>query len=143
MDKLPITRNGIKEDPTEPLIYENELQSITQETRSKLQILNRMATLIANIEEEESELKNELSNTILREEYEPLTERLVKLEEQYKVFSELNQELMDIKETGDIITHEKGISDRTPIENSINEEDSQRKALGNSINEPGTTHSTD
>ena len=45
LDKLPITRNGIREDPTEPLIYENELQSITQKTRRKLQILNQMATV--------------------------------------------------------------------------------------------------
>ena len=50
---------------------------------------------------------------------------------------------MDVKETGDIITHEKGVRDRTPIENSINEEYSQRKAPAISINRPGTTHSTD
>ena len=75
-------------------------------------------------------MKNELNKKILREDYEPLTERLVKLEEQYRVFTELNQELMNIKETGDVITHEKGVRDRTPIENSINEEDSKRKAPG-------------
>ena len=99
--------------------------------------------MITNIEKEESQLKNELSNKILREEYEPLTERLIKLEEQYKVFTELNQELMDVKETGDIITHEKGARVRTPIKNSINEEDTQRKALGTSINRPDITHATD
>ena len=71
-----------------------------------------MATVIANIEEEESELKNELSNTILREEYEPLAERLVMLEEEYKTFTDLNQELMDIKEIENMITHEKGNRDR-------------------------------
>ena len=62
-----------------------------------------------------------------------MTERLVKLEEQYKVFTELNQELMDVKETGDITMHEKGARVRTPIKNAINEEDTQRKALGTSI----------
>ena len=78
LEKLPEIRNGSQEDPTEPTIYENELQSITQQTKSKLQILRTIATMITNIEKEESQLKNELSNKILREEYEPLTERLVK-----------------------------------------------------------------
>ena len=79
--------------------------------------------MITKIEEEENELKNELSNTILREEYEPLAERLVKLEEQYKAFTGLKQELMDIKEIGNIITYKKGIRDKKPIGHSINEED--------------------
>ena len=70
---------------------------MTQETWSKLQILNEIATSIVSIEEEESKLKNELSNTICREEYEPLAERLIMQEEQYKIFTDLNQELMDIK----------------------------------------------
>ena len=53
-----------------------------------------------------------MSNTILGEEkeYGPLAERLVMLEEQYKLFTDLNQELMDIKEKGNIITYEKRIN---------------------------------
>ena len=45
LDMLPTPRDGIREDNTEPFIYKGELQSITQGTRSKLQILNEMATL--------------------------------------------------------------------------------------------------
>ena len=85
-------------------------------------------------------MKNELNNKILREEYKPLTERLLKLEEQYKVFTELNQELMKIKETGDIIVHEKEVHDRNPIENSINKKNLQCKAPEISISHPDTTH---
>ena len=115
---------------------------MTQETRSKLEILNEIATSIVSIEEEESKLKNELSNTILGEEkeYGPLAERLVMLEEQYKLFTDLNQELMDIKEKGNIITHEKGNHDRNPTGNSFDKEISQRKELGNHIDKIGTTY---
>ena len=68
LEKLLEIRNGIRGDPTEPIIYENELQLITQQTRSKLQILKAIATLITNIEKEEAELKNELNNKIFRDE---------------------------------------------------------------------------
>ena len=68
-EKLPKIRNGSQEDPTEPTMYENELQSITQQTKSELQILRTIATMITNIEKEECQLKNELSNKILREKY--------------------------------------------------------------------------
>ena len=88
-------------------------------------------------------MKNELNNKILRDEYKPLTERLLKLEEQYKVFTELNQELMKIKETGDIIAHEKEVHDRNPIENSINKKNLQSKAPEISISSPDTTHAAD
>ena len=40
-------------------------------------------------------------------------------EEQYKIFTDLNQELVDIKEIGNIITHEKGNRDRNPEANPL------------------------
>ena len=43
---------------------------MTQGTRSKLQILNEMATSIVSVEEEESRIRNELSEVILRGEKE-------------------------------------------------------------------------
>ena len=70
LDMLPTPRDGTREDNTEPFIYKDELQSITQGTRSKLQILNEMATSIVSVEEEESKIRNELSDIILRGERE-------------------------------------------------------------------------
>ena len=43
LDMLPAPRDRTQEGYTEPFIYKDELQSITQGTRSKLQILNEMA----------------------------------------------------------------------------------------------------
>ena len=48
-----------------------------------------------------------------------MTERLVMLEEQYKIFTDLNQELVDIKEIENIITQEKGNHDRNPKGNHL------------------------
>ena len=95
LDMLPTSRDGIREDNTEPFIYKDELQSITQGTRSKLQILNEMATSIVSVEEEESKIRNELSDIILRGEKEhgPLAKRLAILEDQYKILTDLEQEL--------------------------------------------------
>ena len=105
----------------EPFIYKNELQSITQGTRSKLQILNEMANSIVSIEEEESKIRNELSDIILRGEREhgPLAERLVTLEDQYKLLTDLEQEMLDITEKGNIIAYEKGDRARNSTGNSL------------------------
>ena len=66
LDMLPTPRDGIRGDNAEPFIYKNELQSITQGTRSKLQILNEMATSIVSIEEEESKVRYELCEIMLK-----------------------------------------------------------------------------
>ena len=66
---LPTPRDGIRGDTAEPFIYKNELQSITQGTRSKLQILNETATSIVSIEEEESKVRNELCEITLNSFY--------------------------------------------------------------------------
>ena len=60
LDMLPTPRDGVRGDNAEPFIYKSDLQSITLGTRSKLQILNEMATSIVSIEEEESKVRNEL-----------------------------------------------------------------------------------
>ena len=99
LDMLPTPRDRIREDHTEPFIYKNELQSISQGTTSKLQILNEMANSIVSVEEEESKIRNELSDIILRGEKEhgPLAERLVTMEDQYKFLTDLELELMNIR----------------------------------------------
>ncbi len=107
---LPTPRDGTREHNREPFIYKDEIQSITQGTRSKLQILNEMATLIVSVEEEESKIRNKLSDIILRGEKEhgPLAKRLAILEDQYKILTDLELELINIMEKGNITAYEKG-----------------------------------
>ena len=109
---LPTHRDGTQRDGRQnrTIQYKDELQSITQGTRSKLQILNEMATSIVSVEEEECRIRNELSDIILRGEREhgPLAERLAMLEDQYKILIDLEQELINIMEKGNIIAYEKG-----------------------------------
>ena len=57
LDMLPTPRDGIREANTEPSIYKDELQSVTQGNKSKLQILNEMATSIVSVKEEESKIR--------------------------------------------------------------------------------------
>ena len=64
------------------------------------------------------------------------------LEEQYKIFIDLNQELMDIKEKGNIITHEKGNRARNSTGNSFDKGNSQREEPENNIDGPNTTYVT-
>ena len=75
-----------------------------------MQILNETATSIVSIEEEESKVRNELGEIILKGEKEhgPLEARLAVLKEEYKVLTNLELELINIMEKGNIITYEKG-----------------------------------
>ena len=91
-------------------IYKNELQSLTQKTRNKLQTLTEIADSIVSVEEEETQVKEELNRIILEghKEHGPLAERLVTLDDQYKFLTNLEQELMNIRKKGNIISYEKG-----------------------------------
>ena len=128
----------------EPFIYKNELQSITQGTRSKLQILNEMTNSIVSVEEEESKIRNELSNIILKGEKEhgPLAERLVNLEDQYMLLTDLEQELMDIKVKGNIIAYEKGGRAGNSTVNSLDKGKSQMEEPESNTGGPSTTYLT-
>ena len=139
---LPTPRDGIQEDHTEPFIYKNKLQSITQETRDKLQILTEITNSIVSFEKEESEIKNELNNINLKgdKEHGPLAERLVTLEDQYKFLTNLEQELMDIRKKGNIIAYEKGGKAENNTGNSLDTRKSQRKELGSHTDGPSTIH---
>ena len=110
-DTLPTPRIGNREDPEELNIYENELQSLAQETRDKLQTLTKIQDAIDKAGEEETQVREDLNRIILESENEhgPLAERLVTLDDQYQVLAELEQELMDIRNRGNIITHEKTV----------------------------------
>ena len=96
----------------EPVIYENEMQALTKETRDKLQTLTRIADTINKAGEEENQVREDLNHIILESEkvHGPLSERLVTLDDQYQLLAELERELMDIRKRGNIITQEKSQS---------------------------------
>ena len=110
-DTLPTPRTGNQENPEELDIYENELQSLAQETRDKLQTLTKIQDAIDKAGEEETQVREDLNHIILERENEhgPLAGRLVTLDDQYQLLAELEQELMDIRKRGNIITHEKRV----------------------------------
>ena len=66
--------------------------------------------MIVSIEEEESKVRNELGEIILKGEKEhgPLEARLAMLKEEYKVLTNLELQLVNVMEKGNIITYEKG-----------------------------------
>ena len=137
---LPTPRDGIRGDNAEPFIYKNELQSITQGMRSKLQILNEMVTSIVSIEEEESKVRNELGEIILKGEKEhgPLEARLAMLKEEYKVLTNLELELINIMEKGNIITYEKGSQSKSSTDSPSIKRKSHRKESENSTDSSST-----
>ena len=71
-----------------------------------------------------------------------MAERLVTLEDQYKLLTNLEQELMDIKTKGNIIAYEKGGRAGTFTDNSLDKGKSQRKEPENNIDGPSTTYVT-
>ena len=139
---LPTPRDGSQEDHTEPFIYKNELQSITQKTRDKLQILTEITDSIVSVEKEETEIKKELNSIILEGDKEngPLAERLVTLDDQYKFLTNLEQELMDIRKKGNIMSYEKGGNVENTTNISLDTRESQRKELGSHKDGPSTVH---
>ena len=110
-DQLPTPRAGNRGNQEEPIIYENELQALTKETRDKLQKLTRIADAIDKAGEEENQVREDLNHIILESEkvHGPLSERLVNLDDQYQLLAKLERELMDIRKRGNIITHEKRV----------------------------------
>ena len=99
-----------------------------------------MATSIVSVEEEESKIRNELSDIILRGEREhgPLAERLAMLEDQYKILTDLELELINIMEKGNIIAYEKGGQTRNSTGNPLNEGKSHRKEPESNTDGPST-----
>ena len=88
---LPTPRAGTRENPDELVIYENELQSLAQETRDKLTTLAKIQDAIEKAGEEENQVREELNQIIIEGEKEhgPLADRLVTLDEKYQVLADL------------------------------------------------------
>ena len=77
---------------------------------------------------------------ILRGEKEhgPLAERLVTLEDQYKILTDLELELINIMEKGNIIAYEKGGQARNSTGNPLNKGKSHRKEPESNTDGPST-----
>ena len=106
---LPTPRARTRENPDELVIYENELQSLAQETRDKLKTLAKIQDAIEKAGEEENQVREELNHFIIESEKEhgPLADMLFTLDEQYQVLAELELQLLDIRRRNNIITHER------------------------------------
>ena len=87
------------------VVYENEIQTLSQETRDKLTIINKIQDTIEKVGEEETRVREELNRFTIEAEKEhgPLANNLVTLDKKYKVLADLELELMDIRNRGNII----------------------------------------
>ena len=99
-----------------------------------------MATSIVSVEEEESKIKNELSDIILRGEREhgPLAKRLAMLDDQCEILTDLELELINIMEKGNIIAYEKGGQTGNSTRNLLNKGKSHRKEPESNTDGPST-----
>ena len=95
-------------------VYENEIQTLPQETRDKLTIIDKIQDTIEKVDGEENRDREELNRFTIEAEKEhgPLANNLVTLDEKYKLLTDLELELMDIRKRGNIIAYER--SGQTP-----------------------------
>ena len=107
--ELPTIVTGIRKSPEEIPIFEFELQALSQEIRDKLSKLQQIQDTIAKIKDEETRVREELNQFILEAEKEhgPLANKFVILDNKYKILADLELELMDIRNKGNIIEYER------------------------------------
>ena len=81
------------------VVYENEIQTLSQETRDKLTTIDKIHNTIKKVGEEETRVREELNRFLIEAEKEhgSLANNLVTLDEKYKVLADLKLELMDIR----------------------------------------------
>ena len=99
-----------------------------------------MATSIVSVEEEESRIRNELSEIILRGEKEhgPLEKRLAMLKDQFRILTDLELELINIMEKSNIIAYEKESQDMNSTGNQLIKGKSLRKESESNMDGPST-----
>ena len=64
-DTLPTPKTGTRVSPDELAVYENEMQTLYQETRDKLTIINKIQDTIEKVGEEETRVREELNQFII------------------------------------------------------------------------------
>ena len=114
--KLPTVLTGTRKSADETPIFENELQTLSQDTRDKLAKLEKIQVTIAKLNEEENQIRekiNQFTAACQQEHGGPLEERLVTLDETYKELASLELELMDISKRKNIIGYEKSVKIRS------------------------------
>ena len=107
--ELPTIVTGTRKSPEETPIFENELQALSQGTRDKLSKLQQIQDTIVKVKDEETRVREELNQFIIEAEKEhgPLANKFVMLDNKYKVLADLELELMDIRDKGNVITYER------------------------------------
>ena len=107
--ELPTIVTGTKKSPEEIPIFEIELQVLSQEIRDKLSKLQQIQDTLVKIKDEETRVRKELNQFILEAEKEhgPLDNKFVMLDSKYKILADLELELMDIRNKGNIIEYER------------------------------------
>ena len=106
---LPTPDDGSRKGQDNPVIYNNEIQLISQEIKDKLKTLSKIANTIEKIEEEESQIRDDVNQMILESEKEhgALAQRLVNIDDLYNLLAELERDLMDLRRHGNITPHER------------------------------------
>ena len=110
--KLPTVLTGTRKTADETHIFENELQTLSQDTRDKLAKLEKIQVTIVKLSEEENQIREKINQFTAASQQEhggPLEERLVTLDENYKELASLELELMDISKRKNIIAYEKSV----------------------------------
>ena len=64
--ELPTVVTGTRKSPEETPIFENELQALSQGTRDKLAKLEQIQDTIAKVKEEETRVREELNQFIIK-----------------------------------------------------------------------------
>ena len=107
-----------------------------------MQTLTKIVDTINKAGEEENQVKEDLNHIILKSEkvHEPLSKRLVTLEDQYQLLAELERELMDIRRRGNILTHVKRLKVADTETISQDKIESLRNELENHRDHLSTTY---
>ena len=110
-DTLPTPRAETRVSQDKFVIYKNEIQTRSQETRDKLTTLNKIQDAIEKVGQVETQVREDLNPFIVEAEKEhgSLAGKLVTLDEKYQALADLELELMDIRRRGNIIAHEKTV----------------------------------
>ena len=93
---------GHRKYQEDPVIYNNEIELLSQEIKDKLDILTKIANKIEKTEEEEIQIRNEV-NQMLQEskkEHGALAQRIVDINDLYQLLAELERDLVSQRRQG-------------------------------------------
>ena len=102
-------KEGTRKDQEDPVIYNNEIELLSQGIKDELDILTKIANTIEKTEEEEAQIRDEVNHIILESEkvHGALAQRLVNIDDLYQLLAELEQDLMDMRRHGNTASHER------------------------------------